>query len=137
MIYCVEIFAVYEDTAVPTNPRINQRNTDFNSAVTQANALSKAVDPQANEYLERWGRPTDEVPVSRYGTLGWRGRQWLVVQQDAVNLGTTIWGVLSGRNLKDGSKVEVFSRDETQPGYVVTRDPAFRRALPAGVWDVG
>ena len=136
MIFCVEVLAIYENPGTtPNAARINQRNTDFTDGSAAAGQFGHAVAPQANEYLARFGQPGDEDgATSRYG-FGWRARQWLSTKADADSIGNTIWTRLSGRSLKDGSKVEVFSRDETAPGCV-TGPATFRRALPAGS-DVG
>lgn len=130
MIFCVEILAIYEAPGVnPTGQRVNQRDTDFADAQTQAAAVGHAIAPQANEYME-----TFEAP-SRYG-FGWRGRQWVNVKQDADNIGNAVWTRLSTRGLRNGTKVEIFSRDETLSGYE-TGPITFRRRLPAGIDDIG
>lgn len=133
MIWCVEVLAIYESPGVnPTGQRTNQRNSDFALAQTRAAQVGHAVDPQANEYMETFG-PGDGM--TRYG-FGWRARQWVSVRQDADDIGAALWTRLSGRNLRDGTKVLVFPRDETVEGYS-TGDVVFARYLPAGVQDIG
>lgn len=122
MIFCVEVLAIYElpGTAV-TNPRRNLRDGDFADAQTRAAAVGHAIDPQANEYMESFD-------ANRYG-FGWRCRQWISVKADADNVGQAIFTRLSGRNLQNGSKVQVFPKDDTQVGYV-TGDVSYQRLWP-------
>src|SRR4051812_38977808 len=107
MIYCVEVLAIYEQPGVnPTGSRINQRDNDFALAQQRANAVGRAVVPQDDEYITTFG---DAGTISRYG-FGWRCRQWISLNADAVSVGQAVWSRLSSRSLEDGSKVEVFPR---------------------------
>lgn len=125
MIFCVEVLAIYENPGVtPSAARVTQRDNDFALAQQRASAVGRAVVPQDDEYMRTFAAP------SRYG-FGWQCRQWISVQADAVSVGNAIWTRLSTRALQAGTKVEVFSRDETAPGYV-TGAATFRRSLPAG-----
>jgi hypothetical protein len=131
MIYCVEVLAIYEAPGVnPTGQRLNQRDSDFALARQRADAVGRAVDPQANEYME-----TFDSPTSRYGT-GWRCRVWISTSSDATTVGNALWTRLSTRSLQPGSKVEVFPKDDTVSGYS-TGDATFRRRVPSQGDDIG
>lgn len=131
-VYCVEVLATYEDFGtVPTAQRLTNRDNDFALAQARIAQVGAAVAPQSNEYMERF--PEDGDP--RYGT-GWRCRQWIELSGDAVAIGNTIWNRLLTRNVKNGTKVEIFSRDADSPDFI-TSDAIFRRRIPTANDDVG
>lgn len=128
MIYCVEVLAIYESPGVaPSGARTTQRDNDLALATSQANAVGRAVVGPEDEYMR--------ATPAKYG-FGWQCRQWITAQADATTVGTAIWNRLSTRALKDGTKVEVFPRDETLPGYT-TGAIVYRRRLPASGDDIG
>lgn len=127
MIHCVEVLAIYENPGTaPTGPRLTNRDNDYQLALDRVALVGKAVSPQANEYMDKFPEDGNQ----RYGT-GWRCRQWIQTAADAATVGNAVWNRLSTRNLKDGTKVEVFPLDETAGTYT-TGAAAFRRTLPAG-----
>lgn len=132
MIYCVEVLAIYEIPGVaPTAQRISDRDSDYALAQSRVALVGKAVAPQSNEYEDAFG----DTVYSRYG-FGWRCRQWITASTDASTVGNTIWTRLATRGLKAGTKVEVFPRDETAPGYS-TGAASFKRSIPAQPDDIG
>ena len=140
MVFVVEVLAIYEDPGVtPAQARINSRNNDFADAQSRSAAVTHYVAAGQDvpaEYLGRFGLSGDEEPASRYG-FGWRGRVWLNVRQDGDDIGRAIWARLTSRNLRNGSKVEVFEHRADEGSPYATGATIFARYLPAGVRDVG
>lgn len=133
-VFVVETLAIYENPGVtPSAARVNQRNSDFAQAQTASgNVQHYTVNGEAApEYLTTFGRAGDTDPFSRYG-FGWRARQYIVVRQDADDVGRAIWSRLSTRTLRDGTKVEVFEHFADEGNPFATGALLFARYLPAG-----
>lgn len=125
MIHCVEVQAFYENRGVaPTPQRLADRDADFALAVTRAGQVSHTVPSQTDEYMVKFD------PPDKYGT-GWRCRQWIQTQADAAAVGQALFNRLSTRGLQNGSKIQVFPLDETQPANVYVTGPvSYQRKWP-------
>lgn len=134
MVFKVEVLAIYENPGVaPSGARVTQRDNDFQLAQDRAALVGHAIAEQPDEYMEKFG---DAGTPSRYG-FGWRCGQWITVKADADTVGQAVFTRLATRSLQNGSKVEVFSRDESASVY--TTGPAtYRRLWPTpNAGDIG
>jgi hypothetical protein len=106
-VFVADVRAIYAAPGqVPSNQRINQRNSDFEEASRAADGrLRYTPNPPTDEWMDLFDIGTPNG--NRYG-FGWRGRQWLQLRGDGDAVGRVIADRLRTRALSWDSYVTVY-----------------------------